>query len=323
MESSSAFAASDTPCVARVDIVGSRTSKDPGLLGREYTVYELRVFSHDGLEWPMVTKRYTHFHKLHGDIKERMGPRANLLPSLPPKIRGQGADPAVVRARRAQLCSYINQLLQVIPSRSRPLLDEFLNLGQPPIPLPQASSCVVPAADGQADPKCDDNLDDIAAAQRCAGECHGLVTELTQELRRAEVPDDVVHKVQSRAQALVELVEALAHDQHNVWEEALRAVCNRLSPWPPIHALASESSLEQSRAELTLVCYICRRCCCDCYTTLLQEKMHSLALEKSATMLALKTEEAASRRAGIPANAVEDTLLLVSDDENELPGYVK
>ena len=40
-------------------------------------------------------------------------------------------------------------------------------------------------------------------------------------------------------------------------------------------------------------------------------------------MLALKTEEAASRRAGFPANAVEDTLLLVSDDENELPGYVK
>ena len=172
-------------------------------------------------------KRYSAFHKLHAELAERMGPQSSLLPPLPPKIRGQGVEPAVVRARRGQLCGYVNHLLQVVPSRLRPQLDDFLHINRPPIPLPQASSAGSPAADGNQ-VNDDDNMDEVATAQRIAGECHSLVAELAQELRTAEVAEDTVNKVEVTAKELVELVDSLASIQQDVWGPALQAV--RLAP---------------------------------------------------------------------------------------------
>ena len=85
-------------------------------------------------------------------------------------------------------------------------------------------------------PKYDE--EEIEHAKKVVGECHDLVAELAEELRIAQVDGVVVQTVESRAYTLVNLVENLAHEQHKLWEKALRA------------ERAHSDSLEQSVATL-------------------------------------------------------------------------
>ena len=163
-------------------------------------------------------QRYKRFNQLHRQLARKMGTQRNQLPRLPPKIRGRGADPAVVAGRREELCEYINRLLQSVPKTFGPLLDRFLGLDRAPEPLPEPEP-ERPAEGGR------DEYDraEIERAQQIAGECSMLAEELADELSLAGLPAAEVARVGETARALVEAVQGLAAQQHGRWGEALTA----------------------------------------------------------------------------------------------------
>ncbi len=183
-----------------------------------YTEYAIAVFA-GGTYVTSTWQRYKRFHQLHRELVRNMRAQAAQLPSLPPKIRGRGAHPRVVADRRAELCQYINVLLDTVPERLIPMLDRFLGLDRAPVPMPSSDSernprpGMTPGYDRR----------EIEQVQEIVGECDMLVDELSDELSLVGLPAEEVARVKRTATDLVDALRTLASQQPIQWQQALKA----------------------------------------------------------------------------------------------------
>ncbi|KAK9719637.1 Serine/threonine-protein kinase Sgk2 [Basidiobolus ranarum] len=110
-------------CFFDAYIVASETLLEETKAGKKFTVYKISV-TNGPIHW-FVLKRYSEFHKLHGEL-QALFPHIR-LPSLPPKrLIGNNTSPSFVQSRKQRLGQYLREISEdPILCSSEPILEFF------------------------------------------------------------------------------------------------------------------------------------------------------------------------------------------------------